>query len=128
MVTLPQPINQAAAGWQLVDFLRHTVRTEPAAGSQAAVDLGQLDPDELWLVDRAVVSCDSTTKTSLRLYETTPDPLRLLSGSDLGNFDEADYPTGLQVAPSTSLVAVWSNASDGARGVLRLQGRVMRRA
>ena len=116
----------AAAGWQLVDFLRLRLRSDPAVGGVAALDFGQLDPGELWLIDRAVISCDSTSRTAFRFYEDVVDPLRILSGSSTGNFDEAEYPGGLQVAPSTSLVAAWVGASNLARGVVSIQGRILR--
>jgi hypothetical protein len=127
VVNLPT-YDAPASSWQLADFLRLTLRTEPAADGTATVDAGQLDDSELWLIDHAVIQCGSATQTTLRLYESFADPLRLLSGSDRGNFDEADYPGGLQLAPSASLVAVWSGATAGARGVLSIQGRIMRRA
>lgn len=127
MVTLPTPIP-STSGWQMTDFLRLRLRSSPAYAGQAVLDAGQLDSDVLWMIDHTVVSCDSLTRTVLRFYESAADPTRYLSGSNTGNFDEADYPGGLQVAPATSLVAVWSGASDGARGLLALQGRVYRRA
>jgi hypothetical protein len=127
MVTLPTSTS-AAAGWQVVDFLRLALRTAPAAGGQASLDAGQLDPEELWLLDHAVIQCDSTSKTTLRLYDSAPEPLRILDGSSAGNFSVADWPNGLQVAPGGSLVAVWVGASAGARGVLTVQGRVLRRS
>jgi hypothetical protein len=127
MVQLPTS-QPAAASWQLVDFLNVQQRSDPAAGGQAALDAGQLDPDEMWLIDHMVVSSDSSTRTTLRLYESVVDPLRILDGSSTGNFDVADWPAGLQLRPSSSLVAVWVGASDGARGVITLQGRRMSRA
>ncbi len=124
MVALPVA-QSAAASWQLLDFLNVQLRSDPAAGGQAALDAGQLDPDEMWLLDHMVVSCNSTSRTTLRLYESVVDPLRILDGSSTGNFDVADWPAGLQLRPSTSLLAVWVGASDGARGVITLQGRRM---
>jgi hypothetical protein len=116
-----------ASSWAMVDFLRVVLRTEPAAAGSASVDFGQLDDSELWLIDHAVVSSTSTSATVFRMYEAVKDPTRLLSGSDRGNFDEADYPAGLQLHPGTSLLAVWDGASTGSRGTLSIQGRIMRR-
>jgi len=127
MVTLPTPLP-ATSGWQLVDFLNLQLRSDPAAGGLAVLDAGQLDGGEMWLLDHMVVSCDSVSRTTLRLYESAPDPLRILDGSSTGNFDVADWPAGLQLRPSTSLVAVWTGATDGARGVLSVQGRRMVRS
>jgi hypothetical protein len=116
--------------WQVSDYLDLRLFTGPAAGGVATVESRQLGNDERWLIARAVVGCSSLTRTTLRLYESTADPGRYLSGSNTGNFDEADYPgaTGLQVPPSTSLVAVWTGASDGARGTLAVQGLILRRS
>lgn len=127
-IDIPQPVP-VARGWQLDDFLRLRRATPGAANGAAAVVLKQLDENELWLIDRAVVSCTSSTDTTLRFYDSYPDPTRFLSGSEWGNFDEADYTGGgLQVAPGAALVAVWSGCSNGAVGNLYLQGRIMRRA
>lgn len=126
-VVLPIPVGGTAAGWQLVDFRTVRLRSEPAAGGLAVVDFGQLDGGELWLVDHAVVSCDSTTATACRWYEGGISDMTLIDGTSTGNFDVADWPNGLQVSPSQSLVVAWSGASNGARGIAAIQVRVMRR-
>lgn len=128
-VPLPQPIPTASQ-WKPVDFLRTRASTTPAAGGVATVELPQLADDELWVIGRSVVSCSSSTKTTLRFYESSVSPGRYLSGSIAGNFDEAEYPGvgGLQIAPATSLVAQWTGASNGAVGQLALQGMRYRRA
>lgn len=119
------PTSEApAAAWQLVDFINVPLRSDAAAGGRAVVFAGQLDPGtELWLIDHMVCQTDSTTKTTLRLYDGYEDPLRIIDGTANGNFNVADWPAGLQV--TTELVAVWVGASNGARGVLTLQGRRM---
>ncbi|MFP5372402.1 MAG: hypothetical protein ACLGI3_16865 [Actinomycetes bacterium] len=127
-VYLPTSSPATSASWGLSDFLNLQLRSDPAAGGRAALDVGQLEPDELWLIDHMVCSCDSTTKTTLRLYASAIDPLRILDGTPAGNFGVADWPAGLQLHPLQSLVASWEGASDGARGVLAVQGRIMRRA
>jgi len=130
-VILPRAVGGSATGWQLVDYqsgAAASFHTQAAAGGVCSVQLDQLDDTELWLIDHAVVYCTSSTPTSLRLYSDAIDPGRLLDGSSDGNFDVADWPgDGLQIAPSTSLLAVWSGASDGAVGTLNLQLRVLRR-
>lgn len=126
-VILPQQLP-TASGWSLADFNTIRQRTAPAAGGIAMLDLGQLDGDEMWLVDHAVVACDSTTATEVRWYESSISDLALLDGSARGNFDVADWPVGLQIAPSQTLLVRWTGASDGARGILTVQCRVMRRS
>lgn len=126
-VILPQPVGTPAGQWQLLDYLDEQYRSEPATGGQAVIDTGQLSMDERWLIDHMVVQCDSASRTTLRLYQSAIEPLRILDGAPNGNFAVADWPAGLQVRPQASLVAAWVGASDGARGILTLQGRIMRR-
>lgn len=125
-IVLPSALP-SASGWQLADFLNLQLRSAPAAAGQAQIDGRQLGPDEMWFLDHMVSDCDSSAQTTLRLYESVVDRQRLLDGTSTGNFDVADWPAGLQVRPSASLVAVWVGASTGARGVLTLQGRILRR-
>ncbi len=128
-VVLPVSVAGSASGWTLVDYVTRQGRTEPASGDGAPLvfEFGQLGDGELWLIDHAVVACDSTTATSVRWYESAISDLALLDGSDRGNFDVADWPAGLHVRPSQSLVVVWSGASAGARGAVTVQARVLRR-
>lgn len=125
---LPTSLPAGAAGWQLVTWTHYAATSTAAAGGVADAYFDQLDHDELWLVDRAVISCpggDDTTE--LRLYDGEPAVSRLLSGSDRGTFDEADYPPGVLVEGTRQLVARWSSVPDGAVGSIRVQVRVMRR-
>lgn len=126
-VIVPVPVGGSAAGWSLVDYRTVRGNTSPAAGGTAQLTLEQLAGNELWLIDHAVVSCTSSTATSVRWYESSVDPLSLLDGTSSGDFDVADWPVGLLIQPSQSLVVVWSGASDGAIGTLRAQVRILRR-
>lgn len=119
--------TSSASGWRLVDYATKRAQTPPAAGGIAEVDLGQLEPDEMWLIDHAVIACDSTTPTELRWYESAAIDLQLLDGTAKGGFDVADWPAGLQVRPSQSILARWTGASAGAVGTVILQYRVLRR-
>lgn len=129
-VALPQSVS-AASSWQLSDWTDPVLTSPPAAGGTTQVEFRQLDVSELWLIDRAIIQCDSTTDTKLRLYASSAVVPNLLSGSDsdasTGNFDEAEYPSGLLLRPTQWLLAVWTGASDGARATIRLQARVYRR-
>lgn len=107
------------------DYRYITATSPAAAGGTATATFPQLG-QEAWLIDRAIASCTSSTETALRLYEGNPSPGFLLSGTARGNFDEADYPAGVLISPGTQLLAVWTLASDGAVGTLRLQVRVLR--
>lgn len=124
---LPRQVAGSASGWTLIDFVTLQARSDPAAGGRAAIEFDQLDTNELLLVDHAVVFCDSAAPTSVRWYAGGEDPQRLLDGSDRGNFDVADWPAGLQLT-ATSLLVVWSGATDGAIGALTAQARLLRRS
>ncbi|MBN9327979.1 hypothetical protein [Cellulomonas sp. 73-145] len=124
---MPVQVGGSAAGWTLVDFIELNAVTAAAAGGVATAQFAQLDTSELWLVDHAVVSCTSSTATSVRWYRDSVDPRRLLDGSNSGNFDVADWPQSLQVQPGASLLVQWSGASAGAIGTCTLQARRLRR-
>lgn len=127
MVLLPTQAA-VASSWRPSDYRTIQQRTAAAAGGVATLELEQLDGEAMWLIDHAVVACTSSTATSLRLYAGAVSDLALLDGSAAGNFDVADWPSGLMLQPTTSLVARWDGASDGAIGTLTLQLRVMRRS
>jgi hypothetical protein len=117
--------------WQLMDWTDPVKKSPAAVGGTMQVQFDDLGFDELWLIERAVIQCDSTTDTKLRLYASSATPENLLSGSDsdasVGNFDEAEYPRGLLLRPSRSLLAVWTGASAGSHGTIRLQAQVFRK-
>lgn len=123
---LPVPLA-TASGWQLYDYREVSLTSLPAGADGTATATGpQLDPGVLWLIDHGVADCDSTTTTELRLYSGMVGRRFLLDGTGSGNFSVADWPNGLQLGPSRSLVAVWSGATTGATGVLTLQLRELR--
>lgn len=127
-VVLPQSVGGSASGWQLVDYLEVARQTPPAVGGLAELLLPQLADDVRWLIDHAVVSCDSTLQTQLRWYDSTPEPLSQLDGSFTGNYDVSEWPNGLRIAPGRALLMQWTGCSPKARGTVNLQARVLRRA
>jgi hypothetical protein len=114
------------ANWAVVDWVEKTLRSAPAAGGLATITLDQLPTTDMWLLDHMVAQCTSATATQMRLYADTVSAGYLRDGSDTGNFDVADWPAGLLVRPSVSMVAQWTGASDGAIATLTLQARIMR--
>lgn len=117
-----------AAGWTLHDYAEVSGQSGPAnAAGVATLELTQLDGDEMWLIDHAVASCTSAAVTELRWYASTVTARALLDGTSRGNFDVADWPAGLRLSPSQSLIARWTGATPGAVGTLALQLRVLRR-
>lgn len=122
------PVSTASArDWQLVDFQQRALVSEPAAAGVCRVQHGPVPQDELWLVDRMVVSTDSTTATTASLYVDAIDPARMIDGSQSGNFDVADLAAAIQLAGGTILLCEWTRATAGARGTLRLQYQLLRK-
>ena len=127
MVILPSQLPPAA-GWHVRDLVTHRFESAPHTGTgPLVIECPQLGPDELWLIDHAVVACTSTDPTEVRWYESTLDPRFLIDGSSVGNFDVADWPNGLLIQPTRSLLVAWDGATSGAVGILTLQTRVLRR-
>lgn len=118
--------NPPGKGWQLVDYKPGLVLTATAgADGTATATAATVDPGFMWSVQRAVVSSTSVAQTSVRLYDSVVGAGNLLSGSNSGNYDEADYPAGLLVDQSRQLVAVWSGCDNNAKCTLRLQVAVL---
>jgi hypothetical protein len=115
-----------AANWSFVDWIDVRRQTAPAAGGVADLQLDQLEPDEMWLLDHAVIQ--GGAGSVVRLYDSTVDPTALLDGSDQGAFDVAEWPNGLRLGPARWLAARWSFMPDGAVGTLSLQARQFRRS
>lgn len=123
---LPTQVGTASS-WALIDYASRSVRSDPAVGGLATIDLGQIGDTEMWLIDHAVVACNSATPTELRWYRSTVADQSLLDGTGTGNFDVGDWPNGLQLHPSESLIAQWTGAADGAVGIVAVQFRLLRR-
>lgn len=127
MVQLPTPVP-SASGWGLSDYRWLTAQSSPAAADgRMVVELEQLDPDEMWLVDQAVVTTTSSTPTSARYYAGGQGAASLIDGTASGNFDVGWWPNGLLIEASTRLLVVWDGASLGAVATWRGQLRVLRK-
>lgn len=122
------PVSTAsAAAWVLWDFRQETLSSDPADAGSCSVQLGPVPQDELWLIDRMVVSSDSAADTTAGVFLDTVDPTRAIDGTTVGNFDVADLASPIQVPGGTTLVCAWQGASDDATGVMRVQYQVMRK-
>lgn len=127
-ITLPTPLP-AVDSWGLSDWLDQSYSSPPASGGVATITLPQLADNVRWNVTHMVIGCTgSAGPTSLRLYLDTVSNGNLRDGTDKGNFSVADWPRGLMIPPSRSLVAVWTGASDGAVGILNVQAEIWRRS
>lgn len=120
-------------GYVEVDRRTLVATTGPAAGADATIFV-VMDPvgaDDLWLIDRFSVTCTSTTPTTAAHYAgaslSDATPQNLLEGTSNGNLDFADESSGVQLEGSRSLLTVWTGASAGAIGTVRVQYRLLRR-
>lgn len=122
------PAEQApASGWALSDWLEEERTSAPAdATGTITIDFGQLDPVVMWLVDRIVVHCTSSTTTALKIYDSAVTPARLRDRTSQGNDNAGDYPNGLLFRPSRSMVLQWTGATAGAVATAAAQIRQMR--
>lgn len=131
MTSFQLPVYQGSAqGWALSDYKPDVILTSGLAGQDGiAVATGpQVDQGTMWAIQHAVCSSTSSSDTSLRLYDSASVSVSaLLSVSNSGNFDEAEWPSGpgLLLPQSRQLVAVWSGCSTGAVGTIRLQVALM---
>lgn len=133
MVTLPTEIP-SASGWQFHDWTQLALTaasvsvTDLSGGTSvdAVIETPQLPHNEQWLVDRLVITCQGSAKAEMLLSSTSSG---LIDGTPRGNFNVAEYPTGLLVRPSSGLIARWYGMDFvGPNAVsLRLQARVYRR-
>lgn len=124
-VLLPQPLP-TTGGWQLVDWLDASYVSAPAAGGTATITLDPLPPDTRWQLTHMVAFSTSAAAPQMRLYLSNVTPTGLRDGTNTGAFDVADWPMGLMVPPSQSLVAVWTGCNDGDIGTLTLQANILR--
>lgn len=124
---LPEHVFTAAA-WRLHDFQQSYLTSKPAtAAGLCRVELPTVPQDEVWLIDRMVVSTDSTTDTVAFFYLDAVDPTRGIDGTWWGNFDVADYASPIQLPGGVTLLCEWTGASVGTVGTLRVQYQLLRR-
>jgi hypothetical protein len=127
-VPLPQPLP-TTSGWQLIDWLDESFSSAPAgADGVATITLDPLPTDTRWQLTHMVAFCQSTAAPQMRLYLSNLSPGGLRDGTSAGVFDVADWPMGLMVPPSQSLIAVWTGCNAGDVATLTLQANILRRA
>lgn len=123
-IPLPQPIP-SASGWQFSDWRPIKATSGPASSAGVAtITLDPVPDTEQWLLDRAIVQCTGVAGPLARVYEGNVNATSLLDGSNTGRFDVAEWPNGLLVRPSTSLVIQWTGCDVGAVATFRAQARV----
>lgn len=127
MTVLPQP-QPASSQWALSDYGSGVETTPEAAGGTCQVELLTVPADELWLLERVVVSCTSSSASACTLYLDYPDPSRAIDFTPAGNGDVADSAPPVQLEAGTTVLAVWAGCSNGAKGTIRGQWTVLRRS
>lgn len=120
-------------GYVEIDRRSLVAVTAPAGGAGATI-YAVMDPvgaDDLWEITRFTVSCTSSTPTIAAHYAGASlgdaTPANLLEGTKNGNLDFADEAAGVQLEGARSLLTVWTGASAGAVGTVRIQYRLLRR-
>lgn len=134
-MTLPQVPAYVGNGngWQFSDYQRASGQTVADSTGAGTVALDPVDAGQLWQVTRAVISASNAAAgCSCRLYVTSgtsgPAQTNLNSGTNSGNFDEADYPgDGLPILEGEQLQAVWTAALPGALLNLTIVYRLLTR-
>lgn len=119
----------AVSSWSQVDWLDRSWASKPADSTGVVtLALDQLADNTRWRITHAVVSSASTSASSARLYRDGVSVGNLRSGSNSGNYDEADYPLGLWIPQGSALVVQWTGVSAGAVCTLALQADILRLA
>jgi hypothetical protein len=123
---IPRPITTGYPEQVLLDQKSVTIQTRPAAAGVCTATFAQVDAGRLWLVDRLVVNCSSTTPTKAYVYDdSTPSTPALLGGTNSGNFDYDDTQNPYLIAAGKTLTVQWTGASAAAVGVVRIQYRLL---
>lgn len=95
----------------------------PASGV-ATVTTEPVDHGWYWRVERLVVSASAGfPDCSVYCASAQPDPpaLTLRDYTRYGSRQVAEYPSGLLVLPSTSVIVRWSGLPEGAQGAVSIQ-------
>lgn len=126
---LPTYSSPAAGGWAVVDYKPALTLTAKAGpDGTATATAAQIDVGYMWAIQRAVLSTSSTNGgTKARLYDGAVTAGSLLSGTDSGNYDEADYAAGpgMLVDQGRQLSVVWTGLNAGDTCTARLQVAVL---
>ena len=120
--------EQVSLGWVAVDHWWKSATTKPAAGGTCSVAFDQVPDTDQWLIERMIVSCTSSTATRAVHYLDRATPDQVLEGTNSGNLDFANESSPLRIMGSRQLLTVWTGASDGAVGTVRIQVTQLRRA
>lgn len=117
----------ALSKWSVWDYgLRIWTSAAAAANGVALIELGQVPDNELWLIDRIVISCTSSADSAFGLYRDAIALGNRLDWTDLGNDNIADESAPITVQPATVLLAQWTDADPASVGSITLQWTILR--
>lgn len=126
-MTVPYPLP-VASSWSVVDWLDQTYQAVADSTGVALITIPQLPDTDRWQLTHMVAGCATTASTQMRLYLNDVANGYLRDGTASGNFDVADWPMGLMVPPSTSLLARWTGCNAGDPVFLNVQANILRRS
>ena len=121
MTILPEP-SSPIEQWSINDYQQRSAQS-PAAAADGVIQVafGPVPDNQLWRLERIVVSCTSSAATSCTLYLDYADPAHALDYTPAGNFDISDEAAPVQIPSGSQLLVVWTGASVGAVGTARAQ-------
>jgi hypothetical protein len=129
-MTVPVPYAlPVTSSWQLVDWIDKTFTGTADSTGVALISLDRLPDNERWQLTHMVAgAATAAIAPPMRLYLDNVSNGQLRDGTASGKFDVADWPMGLMVPPSTSLLARWTGLASGDQVFLTLQANVLRRS
>lgn len=127
-MTVPVPVAvPVVSGWTVADWLDRSLTATTDDTGTATITLGPVPDVERWQLTHMVVGCLSTAVAPLRLYLDDASDVNLRDGTDDGRFGVSEWPQGLWIPPTRSLLAVWTGADPGVRATLTVQATIYRR-
>jgi hypothetical protein len=100
--------------------------TADAAGV-VLVESEQVEANKYWRIERYVISCDSATDTTFRLYKGRLIDKDLRAASYNGNLDVAEGSSPLRVPSGRAVIGQWTGATPGSTATLVLEGMLVQR-
>lgn len=123
---LPQPVTPPASPAASTDVraVGRTATATVAADGTAVAAFPVVEAGTYWLVDRVVII--GAGGGTAYLYDDPTLPAEgLLDGTSAGDFDVSEYPRGLLIDETRTLVAHWSGATPGNTATIRAQVRIV---
>lgn len=129
-MALPPRRADAGAGAALtvLDYQSKFKTTAPGTASGIlTATFDPVPPGLFWLIGRMTIVTTSITPTACAVYDGASTPQNLVDGSSSGNLDTADENSPILVESNNTLTVVWTGASVGAVGTVRVQYQLVQR-